>query len=220
MKRVNNQLLYYRLLVISIGIFFLGSCQKEINADAIKANSAMKANAAAGSTIIYTDVNPDTTVICSTSPCSKIFNFDLNNDGKNDFQVSSFKSQLKLASRSIHVTITALSGNAVAIDTSLPLKMISGEKIASATNWDSTADDQILEAFHQSCVECPGFTSGNWYSSANEGYVGLKIKKGKRFYYGWMRLNVSVPSLASSFTIKDYAYNSTPGQPILAGQTQ
>jgi hypothetical protein len=36
-------------------------------------------------------------------------------------------------------------------------------------------------------------------------------------YYGWVRL--SVASGVINATIFDYAYNSSPGQPILAGQT-
>jgi hypothetical protein len=51
-----------------------------------------------------------------------------------------------------------------------------------------------------------------------DGYIGLKLKKAGLIYYGWTRLSVSVSSTSASFTIKDYAYNSVPNQPILAGE--
>jgi hypothetical protein len=63
----------------------------------------------------------------------------------------------------------------------------------------------------------PGF--GNWYmSGSNQNkYMGLKLKKGSSAYYGWVRLylNTSLPKLI----VRDYAYNTLPGQPIVAGQT-
>jgi len=45
--------------------------------------------------------------------------------------------------------------------------------------------------------------------------LGLRIFKDGNYYYGWARLSV----LGSErMIIKDYAYNSTPNAPILAGQ--
>ena len=45
----------------------------------------------------------------------------------------------------------------------------------------------------------------------------MQLDVSSQKYYGWLRLNVA--SGAVSFTVKDYAYNTIPDQPILAGQT-
>ena len=50
--------------------------------------TAMLFSASANAQIVYTDVNPDTTVTCSTPPCSNSYNLDLNNDGTNDFVIN------------------------------------------------------------------------------------------------------------------------------------
>ena len=52
-----------------------------------------------------------------------------------------------------------------------------------------------------------------------DGYVGLQLIHAGQTYYGWVRMDVNVTAGSASMTIKDYAYNSIPNQPILAGQT-
>lgn len=69
--------------------------------------------------------------------------------------------------------------------------------------------------------QCNG-SSGNWTSSSDH-YLGLQITVGASTFYGWAHLNVVVPGVYPTFQVyfrvKDYAYNSIPNQPILAGQT-
>jgi hypothetical protein len=60
--------------------------------------------------------------------------------------------------------------------------------------------------------------TGPWLNTSGK-YVALKIQVGTNFYYGWVRLGVSIGPSTISMTIMDYAYNSLSGQPILAGQT-
>ena len=42
---------------------------------------------------------------------------------------------------------------------------------------------------------------------------------GTDFYYGWIKLGVGINISFVTITIMEYAYNSIPNQPILAGQT-
>jgi hypothetical protein len=63
--------------------------------------------------------------------------------------------------------------------------------------------------------------SGNWTTATDE-FLGLTLVSNSQSYYCWVRLNVSaviIGPTSATFTIKDYAYNSIPNQPILAGQT-
>lgn len=66
----------------------------------------------------------------------------------------------------------------------------------------------------------PGFLAfsssiGNWIGQTDK-YLALKLNVGTNTYYGWVRLDVV--ATASSFTVKDYAYESTPNSCILTGQ--
>ena len=67
----------------------------------------------------------------------------------------------------------------------------------------------------------PGFLAisssvGNWLGQTDK-YLALKLNVGTNTYYGWVRLDVV--TTATSFTVKDYAYESTPNACILTGQT-
>ncbi len=62
---------------------------------------------------------------------------------------------------------------------------------------------------------CSSTTAGNW-ANVNPYYLGLKLISGGHTYYGWARLSFS--SYSGTLTLFDYAYNSVPDQPILAGQ--
>lgn len=66
----------------------------------------------------------------------------------------------------------------------------------------------------------PGFlafssSSGNWIGQTDM-YLALKLNVGNNTYYGWARLDVV--ATATSFTVKDYAYESTPNTCIVTGE--
>lgn len=61
-----------------------------------------------------------------------------------------------------------------------------------------------------------GTNLGYWVGETDK-YLALKLIVGSNTYYGWARIDVVQTS--SSFTLKDYAYQSTPNTCILAGQT-
>jgi hypothetical protein len=62
---------------------------------------------------------------------------------------------------------------------------------------------------------CSNTIVGNWIDM-NSYYLGLKLISGGHIYYGWARLSYS--SYSGFLFLFDYAYNSIPDQPILAGQ--
>ena len=73
-------------------------------------------------------------------------------------------------------------------------------------------------------VSCFGGSGGSNWCGATDKYLGLRFKVlngpgpgDDQTFYGWARLDVSYN--AFSWTIKDFAYNSTPDAPINAGQT-
>jgi hypothetical protein len=61
-----------------------------------------------------------------------------------------------------------------------------------------------------------GSSTGYW-PGATDRYLALKLIVGANTYFGWVRIDV-VPT-STSFTVKDYAYQSTSNACIQAGQT-
>ncbi len=49
-----------------------------------------------------------------------------------------------------------------------------------------------------------------------EAYVGVAMKDGDFWHYGWIRIKVAADAM--SYTVLDHAYNDQPDAPILAGQ--
>jgi hypothetical protein len=60
-------------------------------------------------------------------------------------------------------------------------------------------------------------TSIGYWPAATDKFLALKLIVGTNTYYGWARFDVVATS--SSFTIKDYAYESSPNTCILSGQS-
>jgi len=61
--------------------------------------------------------------------------------------------------------------------------------------------------------------SGTW-QSVEFAYVGLKFLINGQTHYGWARVKFPYPGGTAYPSIYGYAYESTPNQPIMAGQTR
>ena len=160
--------------------------------------------------IIYTDVDPDaggTQLI------------DLNGDAAADFVITLNSSSSAVRGfpvgggsgaansfQNAFLGITASSFN-------YPTLLSTGQAISSAGPWVSAY------AYNDFCY-ASGYPNSQ-FCGVTDGYVGLRFRftSGGPFYYGWARLDVTTALGASTFVLKDFAYNSTPGAPIDAGQT-
>jgi Secretion system C-terminal sorting domain len=180
-------------------------------------------SASANAQIVYTDVIPDSIKTCTPSPgssCSSTYQLDLNNDGISDFQLYQFHwiDLCPVPRHSSYVSVSPLGSNKVACESTsigiCPLALANGVVIQN-NNWYSTSGLK-LEEHLTGCSGTLQYTCSNWYLATDK-YLGLKLIVGSNTYYGWVRLDVA--QFGTSFTIKDYAYNSIPNQPILAGQT-
>ncbi len=98
--------------------------------------------------------------------------------------------------------------------------------IDSSLNWTNAL--HILASDLPSCVTCTSPSSGSsvvrppasgpWLNVSGK-YLALKTQVGTDFYYGWIKLGVAIGGNTVSITIMEYAYNSIPNQPTLAGVT-
>lgn len=146
--------------------------------------------------IIYTDI-PDVTP-------NATYSLDLNNDTIIDF-VFQFDAGDKVMCKPQNNN--AYSG-----------KIVSGVHLPWALNASMNICDTNAtwyDASHPGTMAW-GTSVGNWAGATNK-YIALKLIVGANVYYGWARLDVL--ATATSFTLKDYAFESTPNNCILSGQT-
>jgi hypothetical protein len=180
---------------------------KKIKSYSALAGSIALMSSQADAQIIYTDINPDsTTTIPGTS-----FNLDLDNGGVVDF---TFNLTFGTGSgTSQGVGITAAGTNAVAGSIvgsyTYPLALNNGDTIKSTLQFNGGSSQSMASYFGS------GSSYGNWLGAADK-YVGLQFYIGAQLHYGWARLDVT--ATANQFTIKDYAYNATPNEYIIAGE--
>ena len=204
--------------------------QKKITAFIV---TAMMFCASANAQIVYTDVIPDVVRGCNyPSPCGADFLIDLNNDGINDFTFAPRAHGFSCGNCSPNpVAILGTRDSALVISTaqSWIADTVGGfglnKSMDSSLAWTNAVYN--LAQNGERCMACTngngshkvtqGIT-GNWQNVSGK-FMGLKIKVGPDFYYGWIKLGVSIASYSVSITIMEYAYNSIPNQPILAGQT-
>ncbi|MBK7751924.1 MAG: T9SS type A sorting domain-containing protein [Flavobacteriales bacterium] len=173
--------------------------------------------------IIYTDVVPDATYNLIGQTC----NLDLDNNGQTDFQLyrteisntCGFGCVLPLPVQQIK--IDRVGTNEIAYVTpwnsiQWPASLPFGQLIDA--NTDMSVTNHLVREYRpggscpggMSCVPGPPIT----WALVSQAYLGLRFDIAGATHYGWARL--SVPS-ATSFTLKDYAYNSVPDEGILAG---
>ena len=175
-----------------------------------------------GSTIIYTDVNPDSAISGNSA-----YNLDLNNDGIYDFTINTVFDIAGCGTRCgtstinvSNVTIANGSNNGIVYKLAdyLVSPLDSQTVIDSSSQW-SYITNRALTIYllgTRNCGTC-STSGGLWYGNVDK-YMGLKLIKGLNTYYGGVRLNEN--TILRTLTIKDYAYNSSPNQSILAGQTR
>ena len=182
--------------------------------------------------IVYTDVNPDSVIMCTyTGGCSAPYSLDLNKDGINDFILAPRDSLFdctcnkELASGAIDSAVISSTSLSWIADTSGGYAI--NTLIDSSLGW--TNAHHLLALNPMNCVPTvcrggSGYTvgqtpaTGPWVNVSGK-YLALKIHVGPDFFYGWIKLGVALADYTVSITIMEYGYNTTPNQPILAGQT-
>ena len=190
--------------------------------------------------IIYTDVDPDALYAGTNDTCS----LDLNNDGNIDFLIvqstvnapcpgnGPAACNATITRPRSWVKITPQGTNAVANSASFASQLSEWQAITPASVWNNASAQVLLTQGVPACVPfglvnppqwyCrPGGYTGSWLDSVSvdsSKFLGLRFEIAGSTHYGWARL--SIPGNGTSFTLKDYGYNSVPGAGIYAGETQ
>ena len=182
--------------------------------------------------IVYTDVDPDETYTEHTD----FYNLDLNNDGNVDFivyvvdistpGVFSTPSGATYAGLFQDVLLFPAPGNSAAASTVssafiYPYALSAGDVIDTGLNFRSDSVQSMATYLAVVDFPAPGslymfYSFGNWQGGVEDKFLGLRFQSDGETYYGWARLDCGADH--HSFTIKDYAYNSTPDEMIIAGE--
>ncbi len=188
----------------------------------------MMFSTSANAQIVYTDVIPDSSTAVSANPGQTIteyYDLDLNNDATIDFRIKAFAFKQQPSSLACNVMAAPLNGNAIkdtlsnseTVTIPLIVNAVIDSNLLVDQSWQ-TSGWQKLRAYASSSIY-PGLWVVN-----SDNYLGLRLLQAGQTYYGWVRLWVNVPSAGpgsfASFIVRDYAYNSIPNQPILAGEGQ
>ncbi len=183
--------------------------------------TAMMFSASANAQIVYTDVNPDSSVVAPAMMNQTIieqYNLDLNNDANSDFILQASANRFG-GTYSYNVHAAPLNGNGVkdtlvdSFNVAIPLQLnaLIDSNLLLQQSWQTSLYQKLITLNNSG-------TSGLW-AIPTDYYLGLRLLQSGQTYYGWVKLRVSVSPGGAAVTIKDYAYNSIPDQPILAGQT-
>ncbi|MBI4649040.1 MAG: hypothetical protein HY738_21240, partial [Bacteroidia bacterium] len=154
--------------------------------------------------IIYTDIEPDTTITIPSilDAPSQGFAFDLDLDGNNDFIFGTTYFSYGNGNKARQSLISRLSGS----DNFVSGACLFGDIFT--INESDTINSEIIwyGVMYFECVYYiyPPPPSCHFYS--NNTYICLKLVKGDTAYYGWARIAAD----ANSVTIKDYAWNTVP----------
>lgn len=150
--------------------------------------------------VVYTDVDPD-----FTGGATDVFNIDFNNDGMDDVSIVQSNNGIYE-----HISVTPASGNGVLAASN------SGYLYASNLS-AGTAINSAAGSFRSIGDLCAGAGyAGSQFCGATDGYIGVQFAVGGSTYYGWIRVDVAD---SSNFVVKDFAYESTAGTAIAAGDT-
>ncbi|MBL0097502.1 MAG: T9SS type A sorting domain-containing protein [Bacteroidetes bacterium] len=187
-------------------------------------------SASANAQIVYTDINPDTSIIRTRLNQRGIYSIeqsrDFNNDGIADLRFTLITSIItggfppqNTGYTAGTIRATPLNGSTILTGSSgYPAKLNLNAIISANANW-STLANQLM--FEKRLTNGNTTNTGNW-NTATDGFLGLRVIAGGQTLYCWIQLNAAAftsGANAAILTIKDYAFNSVPSRPILAGET-
>jgi len=164
--------------------------------------------------IVYVDINPDTTIfIPNEIDSTNSFYLDVNNNSVIDFgfHLSKYKSNEQVSTAMSVYAYNYFSGgkNKVTMrcegGTYYPILNFN-DTIFRSNYWAGRTNISLFDNMFPFSCNPP----------IDEFYLGLKFLNNTDTLHGWVRILAT----NSSITLKDYAYNTIPNMPILAGQTE
>jgi hypothetical protein len=177
--------------------------------------------APASAEIVYTQVR-------ASIPTNGSYQIDVDGDGAADFTVASKLLQAYCQAGDEYIwaaTVAPATRNAVVVDwrqaqSPFASALATGVRVGSSQNF-ATTQSLMAEMYWGSC----GIGStGEWLNFPNR-YLGLEFySTDHKLHYGWAKLSTSAyvdqhGNFQTNTVVSSFAYETTPGQSILTGQT-
>lgn len=172
--------------------------------------------------IIYTPANVS---IDPTHP----YSLDVNNDGLADFTIQQTNDDIHSCKQGAGyvdlLTVTPTQGNGEVISPTgyaYAAAMNKGVQVGPQRSFISEAPMAVVKSGYFPILgKCYflHYTLGDWVN-VSKCYLGLSFQTNGETHYGWARLSVQAGYVYITATLTGYAYETIPGQSILAGQTK
>jgi hypothetical protein len=159
--------------------------------------------------VVYTDIEPEGPTFWYD------YGIDLNNDGITDITISTGGTDSAYF-ESNYIDGEVAPGNAMAVESTIfPLACDSGVNIGNNLSWRGEFPLYMALLRHNhSYGTWTTFSWGNW-NQQTEKFLGIRFTINNEQHYGWVRLTTDTHS--PYIIIHDYAYESAPDVPIIAG---
>lgn len=159
------------------------------------------------SQIAYSNLEPDS--IFKTSyggpvDGSNYLNLDINGDAINDVAIIIHYSYGDQSA-----SVQPLNNTAIIYDAGYADTLNIFDTISAFSNWSTEQLSLTYLNTYNSQL------AGKW-ADVNNKFLGVRFVDGSNVFYGWVRLEVKGPNI--EITVKDFAYNTQPNQPIIAGE--
>ncbi|MFT7614347.1 MAG: hypothetical protein ACI9J3_003329 [Parvicellaceae bacterium] len=160
--------------------------------------------------IVHTDLTPDSIVSSNYD-----LDIDLDNNNVDDYR---FHGEVVAGPPSSEFTFIEAGGvgssNYTLNSSATELSVLNfGDTINSgATIWQQlTSTNAVMTTY---VLASP--VAGLWPNQSDK-FIGVQFLISSNYHFGWIKL--STDATTNQITVKEYAYNTTSGQQILAGQT-
>ena len=160
--------------------------------------------------IVHTDLTPDSIVSSNYD-----LDIDLDNNNVDDYR---FHGEVISGPPSSEFTFIEAGGvgssNYTLNSSATELSVLNfGDPInSSASTWNMLSSTNIVLSTYVSGIPVAGL----WPTQTDK-FIGVQFLINSNYHYGWIKL--STDATTNRITVKEYAYNTTSGQQILAGQT-
>jgi len=158
--------------------------------------------------IIYTDVDPDVTIAVGET-----FSIDFNADALENMNLSNPDG---LTGGNAALAFPSSGGAFVGIEAGgfqYPALLAEGDAIDDASGYTATGARGDLNYY--GCA----YSNSQWCDTVIDGYLGVRFDDltNGTTHYGWVRFDTDVNG-TNLMIVKDFAFNSTPDEGILAGE--
>lgn len=159
------------------------------------------------------------TAVNKVIPNGSSLPIDFNHDGSNEFSIASsfnfpfcgrafsFVPQGSASISPFHLSSGTVLANGYAA------------AFPSAVSIGPRRTYKLSATLLERVAECSGLRpEGNWWNVSHR-FIGVAFVLAGQVHYGWIELSMIVKNLKVTTTVVAFAYETTPGKPIITGQT-